>query len=119
MSDAKGKTMTDQDTSPEAVERFITQYESGQQGCHMDADDAQAFAATLRTALATQSAPEITEEMVERAVAAALPELQRREAVMADPMTLDLLQTRRIVRAALTAALAPDPSRSPDDDKPT
>ena len=40
--------MTDQDLTSEAVERFITQYESGQQGCHMDVDDAQAFAATLR-----------------------------------------------------------------------
>ena len=59
-----------------------------------------------RAALATQSAAGITDEMVERAVAAALPELQRREAVMADPMTLDRMQARRVVRAALTAALA-------------
>lgn len=35
-------------TAPVQVERFIAQYESGQQGCHMDADEAQAFSATLR-----------------------------------------------------------------------
>ena len=51
-------------------------------------------------------APQITEEMVERAVAAALPEMQRREAVMTDPMTLDRMQAQRIVRAAIAAALA-------------
>ena len=60
----------------------------------------------VRADLAPSPAPQITEEMVERAIEAALPELQRREAVMADPMTLDRMQARRIVRAALTAALA-------------
>jgi len=30
------------------VRRFIDQYESGEQGCHMEADQAQSFAATLR-----------------------------------------------------------------------
>ena len=44
------------DTSPEAVERFIAQYESGQQGCHMDADEAQAFSATLRALSAERDA---------------------------------------------------------------
>ena len=82
--------------------------------CSATADNAAAW-----NTRAPSPAPEITEEMVERAIEAALPELQRREAVMADPMTLDLLQTRRIVRAALTAALAPDPSRSPADDNST
>ena len=55
---------------------------------------------------APSPAPEITEEMVERAIEAALPELQRREALMADAITLDRMQAQRIVRAALTA-LAP------------
>jgi hypothetical protein len=36
------------DLTPEAVRRFIDQYESGEQGCHMEADQAQSFAATLR-----------------------------------------------------------------------
>ena len=73
--------------------------------------------ATLSEAIAAWNtrapspAPEITEEMVERAIEAALPELQRREALMADPMTLDRIQTRRIVRAALTAALATQKDR--------
>ena len=65
----------------------------------------------VRADLAPSPAPEITEEMVERAIEAALPELQRREALMADAMTLDRIQAQRIVRAALTAALATQEDR--------
>ena len=56
------------DTSPEAVERFIAQYESGQQGCHMDADEAQAFFATLRALAAERDALRAQVERAETAL---------------------------------------------------
>ena len=43
-------------TAPEAVERFIAQFESGAQGCSMDCDDAQAFAEDLRALSAERDA---------------------------------------------------------------
>ena len=100
MSDAKGKTMENK-----APERICVEYNYSATPTVIS-EYPDTILGTMEYVRKDLSAPQITEEMVERAVAAALPELQRREAVMADPMTLDRMQARRIVRAALTAALA-------------
>lgn len=59
------------DTDREAVERFISMYCSGHQGCHMDCDDAQIFSTTL---LALRTALDEAEAEAQAMVAAALTE---------------------------------------------